>query len=78
MFGSQGPDHGTFAVTLDNDLHLIDSFDTTNAYQVQLFSRTGLTYGKHTITVRNVVQNVTQPWLYLDYFRFETGLDDDV
>jgi hypothetical protein len=76
VFGSQGPDHGKFAVTLDGSTQVLDAFNSSNVYQKALFSQGGLAQGQHNLTVTNFVQDESRPWFYLDYFQFETGLDD--
>jgi hypothetical protein len=78
VFGSQGPDHGKFAVILDGSTQVLDAFNTSNVYQKALFSQGGLALGQHNVTVVNLVQDESRPWFYLDYFEFETGLDDDM
>lgn len=78
MYGSKGLDHGEVTVTLDGVDHILDGFSAVNAYQVPLFSQGGLSFSRHTIKISNFVQDPARPWLYLDYFEFETGQDDDV
>jgi len=78
VFGSQGPDHGKFAVILDGSTQVLDAFNTSDGYQKALFSQGGLALGQHNVTIVNLVQDASRPWFYLDYFEFETGLDDDI
>lgn len=76
IFGSKGPDHGKFRVSLDGLEEVLDGFNSSNTYQTPLFTKEGLAFGKHTVTIGNVVEESSRPWLYLDYIEFETGLDD--
>lgn len=78
IYGSKASDHGTFSVTLDGTTQTLDGHNPTNVYQTLLFSQTGLPYGSHTLQVQNLALDSAQPWLYLDYFEFETGLDDNI
>lgn len=78
LYGSQGPSHGTFSVTLDGTTQTFDAFNTSTVYQKALFTQGGLAVSRHNLTVTNTVQNGSRPWFYLDYFEFETGLDDNV
>lgn len=78
VFGSKGSDHGKIIVTLDGTDHVLDGFSTTNIYQTPLFSQGGLSFTIHTLKVSNLIEGASRPWLYLDYFEFETGLDDNM
>jgi hypothetical protein len=78
VFGSKGSDHGKFIINLDGTGHVLDGFSSTNVYQTPLFSQGGLSFTMHTIKVSNLIEDASRPWLYLDYFEFETGQDDNV
>jgi hypothetical protein len=78
VFGSKGSDHSKIIITLDGNDHVLDGFSSTNVYQTPLFSQGGLGFTRHTIKVSNLVEDASRPWLYLDFFEFETGQDDDM
>ncbi|KIM32340.1 hypothetical protein M408DRAFT_326939 [Serendipita vermifera MAFF 305830] len=78
VFGSKGSDHGKLAVTLDGSEHILDGFSATNIFQTALFSQVGLPFARHTLKVSNLIEDPARPRLYIDYFQFETGQDDDV
>lgn len=65
-------------VTLDGSEHVLDGFSATNVYQTALFTQGGLSFALHTLKVANLIDEPSKPWLYLDYFQFETGQDDNV
>ncbi|PVG02978.1 hypothetical protein CPB86DRAFT_772332 [Serendipita vermifera] len=78
VVGSKGSDHGKYAVTLDGSEELMDGFSTSNEYQIPLFIKQGLAYGRHTLQLKNLVEDPAKPWLYIDYMEFETGNDDNI
>jgi hypothetical protein len=78
VIGSKGSDHGKYVVTFDGSEESMDGFSTSNEYQATLFSRQGLAYGRHHIQLKNLVEDLSRPWLYIDYMEFETGKDDNM
>ncbi|KAG8856292.1 hypothetical protein FRB91_000921 [Serendipita sp. 411] len=78
VYGSKGPDHGTFIATVDQEEHFLDAYEETNVYRTTMFSQTGLPLGTHYLKITNLIRDMSQPWLYLDYIDFETGQDDNI
>jgi hypothetical protein len=77
LFGSNGPQHGQYAVSIDDGPQLVfNGFAPTTTAQVPLLRAAGLAPGPHTVVITNLA-SVTQPsTLDIDFAVFEAQLSE--
>ncbi|KAH7108407.1 hypothetical protein BKA62DRAFT_682083 [Auriculariales sp. MPI-PUGE-AT-0066] len=79
IFGSTGPNHGQYSVSIDGGAQQVLSGSTaTVVAQVPLFSASGLTSGDHTIVITNNGVNGQTGVFDIDFMAFEAALSPPV
>jgi hypothetical protein len=74
-YGSLGPSHGFFTVSVDGSApQLLDGKSNVELYERMLWSHTGLSPGRHTVTL-TVQDDTNSTYIDLDFFRSVTSIE---
>ncbi|KLO14587.1 hypothetical protein SCHPADRAFT_903125 [Schizopora paradoxa] len=79
LFGAKRSNHGNYSVTLD-DVSPSQVFDGNNAngeFRTLLYGASGLSFGDHKVVITNLLTNVTEPFVDLDFIILESVVGDD-